>query len=490
MPEKQHGNERADAAMKAITGETIVELDQATNRRLVRTIDWHILPMLFLVYTLQFLDKLVLSYASIMGIKQDLHMTGTQYSLASSMFYFGYLVWEFPTGRLLQLLPLSKYTGFNIIAWGAVLACTAAARNYSAVLALRFLLGFFEASVTPAFALYTSQWYTKKEQGNRTGVWFSSNGFTQIAGGLLAYGMYRGVDKYGSAIPAWQILFLAIGLFTVVTGIFFIWYMPDNQFGARWLSEEDRILAVVRIRENQQGIGNTKFKWYQLREAFTDPLTWMFFFYSLVHSIPNGGLSGFFSQLIVSFGYTKEQSLLYGTPAGAIGAVALLLNGYLGDKLGSRIFVASFGAIIAIVGMVLIVALPLDNNGGRLAGYYICQTAPMGLVTLLSLISSNVAGYTKKTTVAAMYFVGYCVGNIIGPQTFVATDAPRYIPAEITIICCWGVTLMDLLLIYWYCKRQNNKKAAIRAQPDYIKAENQEFLDLTDRENPEFIYTT
>jgi ACS family allantoate permease-like MFS transporter len=125
-------------------------------------------------------------------------------------------------------------------------------------------------------------------------------------------------------------------------------------------------------------------------------------------------MSGFFSQIIVSFGYTPEQSLLYGTPAGVIGFAAIYMNGYLGDRLKNRILVASFGAVIAMVGMILIVTLPLSNRGGRLTGYYITQTAPMGLVTLLSLISTNVAGYTKKTTVAALYFVGYCIGNIIG----------------------------------------------------------------------------
>jgi ACS family allantoate permease-like MFS transporter len=81
------------------------------------------------------------------------------------------------------------------------------------------------------------------------------------------------------------------------------------------------------------------------------------------------------------------------------------------------------------------------------------------------------------------------VGNIIGPQTFRPKDAPRYIPAEITIICCWGVCLVDMLFIYWYCRRQNAKKAVLRAQPEYVKLENQEWLDLTDRENPEFVYS-
>ena len=72
------------------------------------------------------------------------------------------------------------------------------------------------------------------------------------------------------------------------------------------------------------------------------------------------------------------------------------------------------GLCTAIIGMVLIVALPLSNNSGRLAGYYLTQASPTPFVALLSLLASNVAGYTKKTTVAAMYLIGYCIGNIIG----------------------------------------------------------------------------
>lgn len=75
------------------------------------------------------------------------------------------------------------------------------------------------------------------------------------------------------------------------------------------------------------------------------------------------------------------------------------------------------------------------------------------------------------------------------PQVFRPKDAPRYVPAEITIIACWAVCLVDMFFIYWYCRRQNAKKAAIRADPTYVKLENQEWLDLTDRENPEFVYT-
>ena len=190
--------------------------------------------------------------------------------------------------------------------------------------------------------------------------------------------------------------------------------MPDNQLNARWLSKGDRRLAIERVRVNQQGIGNKHFKMYQFKEALLDPLTWAFAFYACAADIPNGGISNFFSQLIVSFGYTPEESLLYGTPAGAVEIVTLLVSGWLGDHYGHRILISCWGLVVAIMGVLLIIALPLSSNKGRLAGYYLTQAAPAPFVALLSLIATNVAGYTKKTTVAALFLIAYCTGNIIG----------------------------------------------------------------------------
>lgn len=205
----------------------------------------------------------------------------------------------------------------------------------------------------------------------------------------------------------------------------------------------------------------------------------------------------FFSQLspqITSFGFTKEESLVLGVPGGAVEVVALILNGYLGAKTNQRVLCSLGGLVAAFVGMVLIVALPTSNNTGRLIGYYMTQAIPTAFVALLSMISSNVAGYTKKTTVAALYLIGYCVGNIIGtspevilffsasstnnlntgPQTFRPKDAPQYLPAEITILVCIGVSLLIMLFIYWWYCRENRRKTEIQSQPGYVRLENQE----------------
>ncbi|KAK4142004.1 major facilitator superfamily domain-containing protein [Dichotomopilus funicola] len=486
-----HRKVDADEALQVVTGDNAdaIHLDAETERHLLRKIDWNLMPLMCLIYCLNYLDKTTISYASIMGLKEDLNLVGDNYQWLGSLFYFGYLGWEFPTNRLMQRFPLAKYSAFNVIMWGLVLALFAVTENFAGAVVIRLFLGIFEAAVTPGFALFTSQWYTKSEQGFRTSIWFCFNGFAQIFGGLVAYGFAHGASVYGFSIAPWKAIFVFTGLLTIAAGIIFLFVMPDNQLNARFLTPEERVLAVHRIKVNAQGIGNKHFKWYQMKEAFLDPMVWAFAFYALVADIPNGGLTNFFSQLIVSFGYTPQQSLLYGTPGGAVEIIALLICGYVGDRLGSRLLVSMSGLLFAIFGVILIVAIPLDKPAGRLVGYYFTQASPTPFVALLSLISTNIAGWTKKTMVAAIYLVTYCVGNIIGPQTFRPQDAPDYRPAQIIILVCWSACLGDILFIWWYYRRQNKKKALIRAQPSYTKLENQEFLDLTDRENTEFVYT-
>lgn len=183
-------------------------------------------------------------------------------------------------------------------------------------------------------------------------------------------------------------------------------------------------------------------------------------------------------------------------PGGAVEVITLLLSGYIGHITQQRILASLGGLVTAIVGMILIVALPLENHVGRLIGYYLTQASATPFVALLSLISSNVAGYTKKTTVAAFFLIGYCAGNIIGeylfgvfrvyqtgldstltlpgPQTFRPENAPRYVPAEVTIIVCWGVCLFLLVGVWMWYRRENQKKLLFTVRPEYVRLENQE----------------
>ncbi|WKT43884.1 Major facilitator superfamily [Fusarium oxysporum f. sp. vasinfectum] len=489
--EEAVGLDDADLASKVLQDVAATDLiiDDATAAKLIKKIDRNMMPILCIVYGLNFLDKTTLTYASIMGLSLShadggIQLHGQEYNWLASVFYLGYLIGEWPTTRLLQYLPLSKYLAFNIIAWGSVLCCFPAATNFAGALALRFFLGVLESSVTPGFTLLTSQWYTVSEQGTRIGLWFSFNGVAQIFGGLLAYGISNSTKTYETTIQPWKIIFLVCGLLTVVFGGVFLWIVPDDQTNARWLTKKNQLLCIQRIKVNQQGIGNRHWKKHQALEAITDPLTWAFVLYALFAMIPNGGMTNFFSPLISSFGYAPEQALLYGAPGGAVQIVTVVLSGYLGDRYHNRLLVSSTGLLVAIVGMSLIAFLPDHLKVGRLAGFYLNQTAICPFVAILSLISTNIAGYTKKTTVAAMYLIAYCVGNIIGPQTFRGTS---WKPAEFTFIGCYVICFVDLLFIRWYCLRLNRGKVALIQQEDVMEG-NRQWLDLTDRENPDFRY--
>ena len=346
------------------------------------------------------------------------------------------------------------------------------------------------------------QWYTKREQGVRTAYWVSFNGFAGIFGSLIAYGFTH--HGHGYHLAPWRIIYLFTGLLTIISGVVFLVIIPDSPLNAWWLDKSNRQLAIERIRINQQGIGNKTFKLYQLKEALFDPIVWAFVFLALTGEIPNGGITNFFNLLIISFGYTTQQSLLYGTISGAIQVVTLLCWAYTTHLFGNRISSGLVAFCISLLGSILLVALPSSNSVGRLVGFYLAQFFVVGLVACISLIASNVAGYTKKTTVAASFFIAYAVGNIVGkrtipsdvkcangllgPQTFRPKDAPRYTPAKITLIVCYSLCILDLLFIYGCYVRRNKAKARVRDSSNYQRLENQEFLDLTDKENSEFVY--
>ena len=208
----------------------------------------------------------------------------------------------------------------------------------------------------------------------------------------MAYGIAKGNTHHQYSVTAWKVVFLVFGCITILFGGLVLVFVPDNQLNAWWLSENDRVLAVQRVRVNQQGIGNRKFKWHQFREAMVDPMTWAVAFFAVAANVPNGGLNNFFSQLIVSFGFTPQQSLLYGCPAGAVAIVAILSWGFLSQRLGYRILWGTGAMAIATLGAILIVALPLRLRVGRLVGYYLTSALPAGESAIISLISSNVAG--------------------------------------------------------------------------------------------------
>ncbi|KAI7777690.1 hypothetical protein LA080_003183 [Diaporthe eres] len=402
-----HSRSDADAALEMLQehGSQTGILDPEKHRRLVRRIDLHIMPLICIVYFLQYLDKIAISYASVTGIKESAHLRGNEFNWIASIFFFGQLAFEFPTIRLIQLFPLAKYVAVNVVIWGGVLACMA------------------EAAVVPAWVVFTSQWYRKDEQAFRVGIWFSMCGFALLLGGCFSYGVanHVGGDVH-AALRGWQVIFLILGLLTSVVGIIFWFVLPDSPLSAKFLSAEEKALHAERMRENEQGIGNRVFKWNQFWEAIKDPNTWLYAFWIFAANIPNSIATSFGNILVTGMGYTRKGSLLLVTPLGAYEIVVLIGLTYLASKTGQRLWICIAGHIPSIVGAIL---MATTNKVPALIGFYLSGGIPIGWTTILALQSTNVAGSTKKITVTCIGTIAYTIGNIISPQTFQAKDAPR-----------------------------------------------------------------
>lgn len=133
----------------------------------------------------------------------------------------------------------------------------------------------------------------------------------------------------------------------------------------------------------------------------------------------------------------------------------------------------------------------MSKKIGLLISYYITLSFWSAQTLSLSMISRNIAGQTKKSTVVATNFVAWAVGNAIGPQVFLKWNAPRYLIAFTVHLVCYGLLVLVILFLRWHLLRQNRKKdelaqAGIQEAMDdnYTHA----FEDLTDRENPNFRY--
>jgi MFS family permease len=152
----------------------------ADNKRILRKIDWAILPIILFIYCLQSLDKSSLSYASVFGLITDLNLVGSQFSWAGAIVYVAQLVWQPLIAYILVKFPIGKFMAVMVFCWGATLCGMVAARDFGGLMVARFMLGTFEASVAPTFVAIVQMWYRRSEQTNRNAAWYSMLGVVNI----------------------------------------------------------------------------------------------------------------------------------------------------------------------------------------------------------------------------------------------------------------------------------------------------------------------
>ncbi|KAL1613038.1 hypothetical protein SLS60_001270 [Paraconiothyrium brasiliense] len=485
--------DRIDDELAKYANAEAIEISPEENKRLKRMIDKRVLPIMVFTYFLQALDKGTMSFASIMGLRTDIPVLSdnSKFAWLTTCIYIAVLIVEFPTNWLIQRVPIAKYLGFNIMAWSAVLALHAACKSFPALVAVRTLLGIFEAVCQPTFLILSSMWYKREEQAQIVTYWYMMNGMQQIVGGLLAYCF--SLIKPPSPLKSWQAIFMTYGILSFFWGVFVIWWLPDSPMRAKCFSEEDKKLMIERVRSNQTGLQNKKFRVYQMKEALTDPQSWCYCLIAICTTLPTSGLGGFANIIIKGFDFSVLETQLLAMVLGVVIIITLISATWLANKTQQNLLVMGIYVIPSFVGTIVLMTVKLHNKAtqvGLLISYYIVLSFWAAQTLSMALLSRNIAGQTKKTTVVAMNFIAWCVGNAIGPQVFLTRDAPRYFIAFSTHMGCYVLLVLVIAFLRFNFMMRNKKKDQLAAQ--VAEANDQHlvhaFDDLTDKENPSFRY--
>ncbi|OKL56996.1 hypothetical protein UA08_07716 [Talaromyces atroroseus] len=505
----------ADRAANLVNSGERPLLTEADSKRICRKTDRNILVVLMWVYFLQILDKSALGYGATFGLQEDNNLTGDQYSLVSSVSSIAQLAWQPFSSYLIVRVPHRILMPILCLGWGIAQACMAACHSFSGLMATRFFLGLFEAGCLPLFSLITSQWYRRAEQPMRVAAWYGTNGL----GTIVAAGASVGLAHIQSDIlRPWQIIFLFVGLLTIVSVPFIFLLLENDIPSARFLTEEEKPMAVERLRANQTGTGSREFKWEHVLEAVIEPKTWLFVAMSLLLNV-GASVTNTFGPLILSgFGFDSYTTSLLNMPLGVMQILVILLSSYLAQKARVKGAICAGFMLPVVAGLAMLYTIPHQGNEAPLlVGYYFLAFLYGGNPLIISWIVGNTAGTTKKSFVASAYNAASSAGNIIGPLLFNSKDAPTYHPGLRDCLAIF-VTLVAVLFMQWgnlvFLNKMQEKKRVQNGKPakmvdhsmqqqyhdfeeDVVEAEagpmqvpeeigENAFLDLTDRKNDEF----
>ncbi|EAW20860.1 putative MFS transporter [Aspergillus fischeri NRRL 181] len=458
--------------------------DPAKSRRIRRRVDLILLPLLCGTYALQYIDKQALGYSAVFDLFKDAHINSDEYSWLASIFYFGYLFLEYPANLIAQRLPVGTVISCFVIAWGAILMVTASCNNFTGMAICRFLLGCFEAPITPCFMMIVAMWYLRQEQPFRAGCFYCCNGIGSMLGGLISFAIGQ-----LNGFPVWRAVFLICGGVTVLWGGILLLFLPNSILSAKRFTIEEKILLIGRGKQNQTGILNRSIKWYQIREALVDPQVWLAFLFVLLNETCNGGVANFGKLIIKGLVSSPLLATALGIPQGAFQVFFILSGTYLSSRFKNiRTIIMVIYLLPTVTGVCLLWQLPRTNRYGVLFGYYIIGSYVTSLVLCLQMPSSNTGGYTKRVTATALVFIAYCVGNIVGPHAFLAREAPVYeTGCKLILACVLGQMACTVALRVLLGRRNERRDAEGVARPEG-DADEQVLADLTDFENPRFRY--
>ncbi|KAE8831290.1 hypothetical protein PTNB73_09170 [Pyrenophora teres f. teres] len=379
------------------TDATIIDL--VAEKKLLHKCDLHVLPPLFLLFLLAFLDRVNIGNAKIQGLTEDLEMIGPnayRYNIALFIFFVPYVLFEVPSNLVLKKLKPSTWLSLIMTLWGLSTIGMGLITNFEGLVAMRVLLGFFEAGLFPGCVYLISMYYKRYELQWRLTLFFSASIIAGAFGGLLAFAITKmdGVAGY----RAYRWIFIIEGIVTVVAGIITKFWVPDWPEDARFLNEEERALLLARLSADTGDAVMDRFDKRAAKRIFADPKIYLG---TLAYfGIVNTGYAGaFFTPTIIKdLGYTSAAAQVRSIPIFVVATVTTLVTAWLTDRLRHRYLFCMFGLVVASIGYIML--LLQENLSAGVKYFALFLIIPGGFITqpvVLAWMSNLVSGHYKRS---------------------------------------------------------------------------------------------
>ncbi|KAL2784653.1 major facilitator superfamily domain-containing protein [Aspergillus keveii] len=464
----EEGSPPADPKADLDAAQSATSFDEVEEKRIIRKIDWHIVPVLGVLYLMSFIDRSNIGNAKIAGMDEDLDLDGMRYNTAVTVFFVTYSLFEVPSNIMLKLWRPSVWIAVICFSWGLVMTLMGLVNSYEGLVIARIFLGVAEAGFFPAAAYLLTLWYKRFEVQTRMAIFYAAASLAGAFSGLLAFAI-ENMDGVGG-LAAWKWIFILEGLVPVVISFTLYWLLADSPENARFLTEDERRFAASRLYTETgytEQSNSDRIQMKYIKAAFADWKTWVAVVCFWSCSIGIYGFTATAPTAIKQLGYTSANAQLMTIPIYTFVVI-------------TTIGVATWSDRPDLPGVTYFFLF-------LIAGGLFCP-----FTSIVTLIGNNLAPSSKRAVGLAILASVGNMGGICGSNIYLARQAPQYPVGYGTCLgaCVAGIVAAIVLRIA-YASENKRKAALLRDEgEEAVRARysEQELVDLGDK-SPFFEYT-
>ncbi|AJY41965.1 MFS transporter [Burkholderia humptydooensis] len=388
-------------------------MNQATpvdERALVRKIAWRIIPFVFVLYIISYLDRANIGYAALQ-MNKELALSSEAFGFASGIFFIGYFLFEVPSNVMLNKFGARVWIARILVTWGVVSVISAFVQDATQLYVLRFLLGVAEAGFFPGIIVYLTYWFRAKELATTVALFTAAIPVSYIIGAPLSTWIMDHV--HWLQWSGWRWMLVLEGAPAVIGGIACFLWLTDRPADARWLTPGERDWLLNELANDQKARPNAKH--FGSVKAMTNPKVLYLSFIYFVYQCGSLGVGYWMPQIIKGFStkLSHTEIGLIATVPYVFATIAMVMWSRSSDRRGER---RLHSAIPLAVAALALLGAGLTTNpyvsiamiSLSLAGLYSFKSPFWALPTLFLSRS------TAAVSIAVINSIGN-LGGFVGP---------------------------------------------------------------------------